>query len=478
MNPNKHKPIVLYDKWLIAAALGLILLGLMMVASSSVMMSTKNYQEPFHFLIRQATYLFIGCLAGIVVMRIDSSLWEKISVPLLLVCFVLLLLVLIPGIGHRVNGSRRWLALGPIGIQVSEITKIAMIFYLSGYMVRQKQRIRESILGFFMPMMVLGFISVLLLLEPDFGATVVITSTTMVLLFLMGVRLRYYVGLLMLVGAGLAFLAISSPYRMARLTGFLNPWADQFNSGYQLTQSLIAFGRGGISGVGLGESIQKLFYLPEAHTDFLFAVLAEELGLLGIFLVIALYSILVIRGLKRHWTLYYLWQNKQFAITIEPNGLNSWTLQLGPTNDRITFTGTIQSNQLILNNQAVQTKHTFVDHDSHVTLFTTAGPITLKRITYIPQDISATISTEQHLTAPMPATVIALLKQPGDRIKAGENILILEAMKMEHAIKAPQDGLIKSIFYAIGAQVSEGDLLVDLCPLEDLEDMTCVSQAT
>lgn len=298
MSPNKHKPIVLYDKWLIAAALGLILLGLMMVASSSVMMSTKNYQEPFHFLIRQATYLFIGCLAGIVVMRIDSSLWEKISVPLLLVCFVLLLLVLIPGIGHRVNGSRRWLALGPIGIQVSEITKIAMIFYLSGYMVRQKQRIRESILGFFMPMMVLGFISVLLLLEPDFGATVVITSTTMVLLFLMGVRLRYYVGLLMLVGAGLAFLAISSPYRMARLTGFLNPWADQFNSGYQLTQSLIAFGRGGISGVGLGESIQKLFYLPEAHTDFLFAVLAEELGLLGIFLVIALYSILVIRGLK------------------------------------------------------------------------------------------------------------------------------------------------------------------------------------
>jgi cell division protein FtsW len=293
-----NKPLVLYDKWLIAAALSLILLGLMMVASSSVMISTKNYHEPFHFLIRQLTYLLMGCLAALVVMRIDSSLWEKISVPFLLACFVLLLLVLVPGIGHRVNGSRRWLALGPIGIQVSELVKIAIIFYLSGYMVRQRQRIQENILGFFMPMLVLGCLAILLLLEPDFGATVVITATTMVLLFLMGVKLRYYLGILVLVASGLAFLAISSPYRMARLTGFLNPWADQFNSGYQLTQSLIAFGRGGISGVGLGESIQKLFYLPEAHTDFLFAVLAEELGLFGIVLVVVLYGILVFRGLK------------------------------------------------------------------------------------------------------------------------------------------------------------------------------------
>lgn len=295
---SSQKPLVLYDKWLIAATLGLIFLGLMMVASSSVMMSTKNYQEPFHFLIRQATYLFIGCLAALMVMRVDSSFWEKISVPLLLLCFILLVLVLIPGIGHRVNGSRRWLSIGPIGIQISEIAKVAVIFYLSGYMVRQHEKIRKSILGFFIPMGVLGIASVLLLLEPDFGSTVVMMSTAMVLLFLMGVKLRYYLGLIILVALGLAFLAISSPYRMARLTGFLNPWADQFNSGYQLTQSLIAFGRGGISGVGLGESIQKLFYLPEAHTDFLFAVLAEELGLLGIFLVLALYSIVVVRGLK------------------------------------------------------------------------------------------------------------------------------------------------------------------------------------
>ena len=212
-------------------------------------------------------------------------------------CLLLLVLVLIPGIGRTVNGSRRWLALGPVGIQVSELAKMTMIFYLAGYLVRQKESVSQSILGFIRPMMVLGVVAVLLLLEPDFGATVVIACTVMAMLFLTGVKLRYYLGLMLGVGVSLAFLAVSSPYRVARLTAFLNPWADQFNSGYQLTQSLIAFGRGGWSGVGLGDGVQKLFYLPESHTDFLFAVLAEELGLLGILLVLALYSILVIRGL-------------------------------------------------------------------------------------------------------------------------------------------------------------------------------------
>lgn len=292
-----NKPLALYDKWLIAAVIGLIIIGLMMVASSSVMISTKFYHQPFHFLIRQICYLFFGVLAAMVVMRIDSSEWEKFSVPLLFICLLLLVLVLIPGIGRTVNGSRRWLALGPIGIQVSELAKMTMIFYLAGYLVRQKESVSQSILGFIRPMVVLGVVAVLLLLEPDFGATVVIACTVMAMLFLSGVKLRYYLGLMLGVGVSLAFLAVSSPYRVARLTAFLNPWADQFNSGYQLTQSLIAFGRGGWSGVGLGDGVQKLFYLPESHTDFLFAVLAEELGLLGILLVLALYSILVIRGL-------------------------------------------------------------------------------------------------------------------------------------------------------------------------------------
>lgn len=292
-----HKPLALYDKWLIMVVIGLLIIGLMMVASSSVMVSTKLYHQPFHFLIRQAAYLFVGLVVAMAVMRIDSSEWEKYSVSLLFICLLMLVLVLVPGIGRIVNGSRRWLAFGPIGIQVSELAKMTMIFYIAGYLVRQQKSVRQSIVGFIRPMIVLGVVAVLLLLEPDFGATVVIAGTVMAMLFLSGVKLRYYLGLVVVVGACLIFLAVSSPYRVARLTAFLNPWADQFNSGYQLTQSLIAFGRGGWSGVGLGDGVQKLFYLPEAHTDFLFAVLAEELGLLGILLVLALYSILVFRGL-------------------------------------------------------------------------------------------------------------------------------------------------------------------------------------
>lgn len=286
----------LHDRWLLIAIVGLLIIGLMMVASSSVMVSTKYFHQPFHFLIRQVCYLFVGFLVAMLVLRIDSSVWEKYSVSLLLICFLLLLVVLIPGIGRVVNGSRRWLAIGPIAIQVSELAKVTMILYLSGYLVRQKQQMTQTIMGFIKPMMVLSVFALLLLKEPDFGATVVITGTVMAMLFLTGVRLRYYLGLLLLVGVSLAVIAVSSPYRMLRLTAFLNPWADQFNSGYQLTQSLIAFGRGGWLGLGLGEGVQKLLYLPEAHTDFLFAVLAEELGLLGVLLVIVLYSILVWRG--------------------------------------------------------------------------------------------------------------------------------------------------------------------------------------
>lgn len=315
------KPISLYDKWLIGAVFGLLIIGLMMVASSSVMISTKYFHQPFHFLIRQACFLFVGLLLALVVVRTDSSFWEKISMPMMIACVLLLLVVLIPGIGKSVNGSRRWLALGPIGIQVSELTKLAMIFYLSGYLVRQQKAVCESIFGFIKPMTILAVVSVLLLLEPDFGATVVISGTVMAMLFLAGVKLRYYFGLMLVVVTALALLAVSSPYRVARLTAFLDPWADQYNSGYQLTQSLIAFGRGGWFGTGLGESIQKLLYLPEAHTDFLFAVIAEELGLFGILVVMTLYSILVIRGLSIGYTAYT--QERYFA-SYTAYGLTFW----------------------------------------------------------------------------------------------------------------------------------------------------------
>lgn len=324
LNQRGHpvsKPISLYDKWLIGVVFALLIIGLMMVASSSVMISTKYYHQPFHFLIRQACYLFVGLMVALVIIRTDSSFWEKISMPMLIACFVMLLLVLIPGVGRIVNGSRRWLALGPIGIQVSELVKLTMIFYLSGYLVRQQQAVSGSILGFIKPMVILAMISVLLLLEPDFGATVVISGTVMAMLFLAGVKLRYYIGLMIAVIAALAVLAVSSPYRVARLTAFLDPWADQYNTGYQLTQSLIAFGRGGWFGAGLGESIQKLMYLPEAHTDFLFAVLAEEMGLVGILVVIALYSILVIRGLHIG---YIAHTQERFFASFTAYGLTFW----------------------------------------------------------------------------------------------------------------------------------------------------------
>ncbi len=317
----REKPLVLYDKWLLFSAISLLILGLMMVASSSVMISTKYFNQPFHFLIRQAVYLLFGLCVGMGVMRLDTKHWERFSVPILFMCFLLLVLVLVPGIGRVVNGSRRWLAFGPLLIQVSEILKFAMILYLAGYLVRQQSRQSSEIFYFLKPLIVLGIFGGLLLLEPDFGATVVVSGAVMVMLFLAGVRLRYYIALVGLLGGAFSVLAMTSPYRMARLTAFLNPWADQFNSGYQLTQSLIAFGRGGWFGTGLGSSVQKLLYLPEAHTDFLFAVLAEELGLLGVLLVLCLYSILVARGILIGFRAY---QQTRFFAAYVAYGLTFW----------------------------------------------------------------------------------------------------------------------------------------------------------
>jgi cell division protein FtsW len=311
----------MYDKWFVAAIMGLLLIGLMMVSSSSVMMATKNYHQPFYFLLRQIAYLSIGAMLAMVVMRLDTTIWQKHSVTLLGVCLLCMVLVLIPGIGKMVNGSRRWLAIGPIGIQVSELAKFLVVIYMSGYLVRQQERNKSQILGFIKPMIVLAVIAGLLLLEPDFGATVVIVSTVMMILFLSGVKWQYYLILILLVVLAMAMLAVASPYRVARLTAFLNPWADQFKSGYQLTQALIAFGRGGWLGMGLGDSVQKLFYLPEAHTDFLFAVLAEELGFLGIVVVISLYAILFWRGMVIGFQAFQ--QNRHFAAYVA-YGLSCW----------------------------------------------------------------------------------------------------------------------------------------------------------
>lgn len=286
-----------YDRWILICSIALVAIGLLMVASSSIVISDEQHGYPFYYVLRQGIFLSIGLFLAYFVLRVPLSLWQKMSGYLLLGCLVLLVAVLIPGIGHQVNGSWRWIRLGPLSMQISELAKLAVIIYLASYLLRHDAAVRTQIIGFVKPLLLLVIIAGLLLLEPDFGATAVIVSTAMGMMFLAGVRLRQFVILLLIVVAILAFIAISSPYRLQRLTTFLNPWANPFGSGYQLTQSLIAFGRGGVLGVGLGNSVQKLFYLPEAHTDFLFAVLAEELGLVGELLVICLFGVLVWRAL-------------------------------------------------------------------------------------------------------------------------------------------------------------------------------------
>jgi cell division protein FtsW len=327
----------LHDRWFIFAILSIIIMGLLMMTSASIALSDKQLHQPFYFLYKQLIFLTLGTLVGGVVMQLDISLWEKLSGYILLCVMFLLSLVLIPGIGHSVNGSARWIGLGVFSVQVSELAKFAMIVYMAGFLVRRNMEIRHELSGFIKPMLILAATAVLLLREPDFGATVVVTSTTLGMMFLAGMRVRHFAALFSAVIAGMAVIAISAPYRLARLTGFLNPWARPFDTGYQLTQSLIAFGRGGWFGVGLGKSIQKLFYLPEAHTDFLFAVIAEELGLFGMLVVIGLFFLLVVRifmmgrtaqRLGKHFAgfLAYglgLWMAIQFTVSI---GVNSGLL--------------------------------------------------------------------------------------------------------------------------------------------------------
>ncbi len=284
------------DFGLALAAGTLLLLGLVMVSSASITIADRQLDQPFYYALRQALYIGLGLILALLVLQVKLVVWERGSFVWLAVALALLTLVLIPGVGREVNGSIRWLALGPLRLQVSEPAKLLLILYLAGYLVRRGEEVREQVTGFLKPMAVLVVAAVLLLLEPDFGAMVVLMSTVLGMTFLAGVRLWQFAVLMGLAASAFAALAITSPYRMARLTAFLNPWADPFNSGFQLTQSLIAIGRGDLFGVGLGASIQKLFYLPEAHTDFVFAVLAEELGLVGVFAVIALYAFMVWRA--------------------------------------------------------------------------------------------------------------------------------------------------------------------------------------
>lgn len=285
----------LHDPLLLVAAALLLGLGLVMVGSASVSIADRHWGEPLHYFWRQSAFALLGLAMGFVAWRTPLHVWERAGPLLLIGSLLFLAVLLVPGLGRTVNGSTRWLAVGPLNLQVSEFAKLAFIIYLAGYLVRHGEAVRTTAAGFLKPMAVVGVLGILLLAEPDFGATVVLAATAMGMTFLGGVRFWLF-GLLVAIGlGGLGLLAVSSPYRMERLTTFLNPWADPFNSGFQLTQALIAFGRGEWFGVGLGNSVQKLFYLPEAHTDFVMAVLAEELGLFGVLAVMALFALLVAR---------------------------------------------------------------------------------------------------------------------------------------------------------------------------------------
>ena len=284
------------DAGLVLASLALLLLGLVMVSSASITMADRQLGQPFYYTLRQGIHIGLGLLLTALVLQIKLVVWERGSFVWLALALGLLALVLVPGVGREVNGSVRWLALGPFRLQVSEPAKLLLILYLAGYLVRRGEEVRTQVAGFLKPMGVMVLAAILLLLEPDFGAMVVLMTTVLGMTFLAGVRLWQFAVLLGMAMSFFAVLAVTSPYRLARLTAFLNPWADPFNSGFQLTQSLIAIGRGDLFGVGLGASIQKLFYLPEAHTDFIFSVLAEELGLLGVLVVIALYAFIVWRA--------------------------------------------------------------------------------------------------------------------------------------------------------------------------------------
>ena len=283
------------DHSLLCAIIGLGLFGAVMISSASMAFATETYGSPFYFVSRQLFFLAIGAFVGVAVFRLPLSVWEKYGPHLILLSLFFLLLVLIPGIGKEVKGSRRWIDLGIFTVQVSETVKLFIIVYLSGYLVRRGYLVQNTFGGFLRPLALICIASALLLLEPDFGAAVVIVLTAMIMLFVAGVRFTQFMALMGFLGVIGALLIMMSPYRMRRFIGFLDPFSDPYDTGFQLTQSLIAIGSGGFSGVGFGSSVQKLFYLPEAHTDFLFAVLCEELGLVGAVALIALYGFIVWR---------------------------------------------------------------------------------------------------------------------------------------------------------------------------------------
>ncbi len=285
------------DHALLAALGAIALIGVVMVASASVSVAEQATGDAFYYLKRQAVFMLLAAGVAYAMIQVPLVNWERGGPALLALAMLLLLMVLVPGVGREVNGAVRWIPLGVFNFQVAEGAKVLLMLYLAGYLVRRGREVRESTVAFLLPVALFGVCGFLLLLQPDFGTALLLLAMALGLLFLAGVPLWRFLALVAVLGAAAASLVVYSPYRWQRVTAFMDPWSDPFATGFQLTQSLIAIGRGEWWGVGLGNGVQKLFYLPEAHTDFVFSVLAEEFGLVGIAVVVGLFAFVASRAL-------------------------------------------------------------------------------------------------------------------------------------------------------------------------------------
>lgn len=286
------------DPWMLSAIAALISIGVVMVASSSMAFAERSGFGPFYYLIRHVMFLFGGLILAHFIMKTEIKKIEKYAYFFLALCIIALLCVWIPGVGRSVNGARRWVHLGPINFQAVEAVKLMYIVWLSSYLVRYRDQIGTSIIVLVKPLLVSGFLVLLLLLQPDFGSSALILAITLCMVWIGGANQKHIILPTIVIVVAMGFIAWMEPYRVKRLTSFLDPWADQFDSGFQLVQAFIAIGRGGLTGVGLGGGVLKLDYLPEAHTDFIFSVFAEEFGFIGICTLVMLFGILTWRAFR------------------------------------------------------------------------------------------------------------------------------------------------------------------------------------
>lgn len=321
MHKNHIRRLLAVDPMLCGTWLALMVYGWVMLASASLPYADFYYHDPWYFVVRQGIFIGMGCAAAVLMFLIAPGWWYRWRHGLLMGTILALLVMLMPGVGHSVKGSMRWIKLGIFHLQLSECSKLSMILFVSGFIKKHHARIHEDFHLFFRPMLIISVVSSLILLEPDFGTVCVLLSVTLLQLFMAGARFRYVLFLLAAVSCVLWGVAFSAPYRVKRLLSFMDPWAHEDAESYQLVHSLMAVSSGGYFGVGLGESMEKLFYLPEAHTDFLFAIIAEELGWLGVMSLLLLFALLIAR---LWYYVYVAFLNRHIYLGSILSGIASW----------------------------------------------------------------------------------------------------------------------------------------------------------